>query len=80
MMSPNNAPGLYIHPTKNAFIVVMNTYKQINEEVVINDIPDGQIVVGNPAKPIKRSYRKLITNKSLRKRAFRKIKRKILRR
>ena len=39
MMSPNNAPGLYIHPTKNAFIVVMNTYKQINEEVVINDIP-----------------------------------------
>ena len=39
MLSPNNAPGLYIHPTKNAFIVVMNTYKQIDEEVVINDIP-----------------------------------------
>ena len=39
MMTPNNAPGLYIHPTKNALVVVMNTFNSINEEVIINDIP-----------------------------------------
>ena len=38
-MTPNNAPGLYIHPTKNAFVVVMNTYNTMNEEVVVEDIP-----------------------------------------
>ena len=36
---PNNAPGLYIHPTRNTLIVVMNTFKNIMEEVEINDIP-----------------------------------------
>ena len=36
---PNNAPGLYIHPTRNTLIVVMNTFKNITEEVEINDIP-----------------------------------------
>jgi hypothetical protein len=36
---PNNAPGLYIAPNTNAFIIVMNTYDTINEEVVIPDIP-----------------------------------------
>lgn len=36
---PNNAPGLYIMPNTNAFKVIMNTYNDINEEVVINDIP-----------------------------------------
>ena len=39
MVQPNNAPGLYIHPTKNALVVVMNTFNNINEEVVIDDIP-----------------------------------------
>ena len=39
MMTPNNAPGLYIHPTKNALIVVMNTFDNMNEEVVVDDIP-----------------------------------------
>jgi hypothetical protein len=36
---PNNAPGLYIMPNTNAFKVIMNTYNDINEEVIINDIP-----------------------------------------
>jgi Concanavalin A-like lectin/glucanases superfamily len=36
---PNNAPGLYIMPNTNALKVIMNTYNNINEEVVINDIP-----------------------------------------
>ena len=36
---PNNAPGLYIHPTRNTLIVVMNTFKNIVEEIEINDIP-----------------------------------------
>lgn len=36
---PNNAPGLYIVPNTNALKVVMNTYNNINEEVVVNDIP-----------------------------------------
>jgi hypothetical protein len=36
---PNNAPGLYIMPNTNALKVIMNTYNNINEEVVIDDIP-----------------------------------------
>lgn len=36
---PNNAPGLYIVPNTNALKVIMNTYNDINEEIVINDIP-----------------------------------------
>ena len=36
---PNNAPGLYIHPDRNALVVIMNTFKTINEEIVVNDIP-----------------------------------------
>jgi len=36
---PNNAPGLYIHPDKNALVVIMNTFKTINEEIIVNDIP-----------------------------------------
>lgn len=36
---PNNAPGLYIHPTRNSLIVVMNTFENIMEEVDINDVP-----------------------------------------
>jgi hypothetical protein len=36
---PNNAPGLYIAPNTNALVVMMNTFKSINEEVTIPDIP-----------------------------------------
>ena len=36
---PNNAPGLYLHPTRNTLIVVMDTFNSNKEEVEINDIP-----------------------------------------
>jgi len=36
---PNNAPGLYISPNTNALTVIMNTYNDINDEIVIPDIP-----------------------------------------
>jgi len=36
---PNNGPGLYIHPNKNALVVIMNTFSNINEEIIVNDIP-----------------------------------------
>lgn len=36
---PNNAPGVYIAPDTNALVVMMNTFNDINEEVVIPDIP-----------------------------------------
>ena len=39
MNHPNNAPGLYIAPDRNALIVVMNTFENITEEIVIPDIP-----------------------------------------
>jgi hypothetical protein len=39
MIQPNNAPGLYIAPNTNTLVVVMNTYKVINEEIKIPDIP-----------------------------------------
>ena len=39
LVSPNNAPGLYIHPNKNALVVIMNTFTTIKEEVIINDLP-----------------------------------------
>lgn len=39
MNQPNNAPGLYIAPGSNDLVVVMNTFENINEEVVVKDIP-----------------------------------------
>jgi hypothetical protein len=39
MNQPNNAPGLYIAPSTNDLVVVMNTFETINEEVIIKDIP-----------------------------------------
>jgi hypothetical protein len=36
---PNNAPGLYIAPSTNALIVMMNTYDVINQEIVVPDLP-----------------------------------------
>ena len=39
MNFPNNAPGLYIAPDTNALVVVMNTFNNITEKLVIDDIP-----------------------------------------
>jgi len=39
MNHPNNGPGLYIAPNTNALVVVMNTFNNIQEKVVIDDIP-----------------------------------------
>lgn len=39
MNEPNNAPGLYIAPYTNNLVVVMNTFNEINEEIIIEDIP-----------------------------------------
>jgi len=36
---PNNAPGLYISPNTNALVVIMNTFNDINQEVVVPNIP-----------------------------------------
>lgn len=36
---PNNAPGLYIAPNTNNLVIFMNTFKVINEQVTIPDIP-----------------------------------------
>ncbi len=37
--SPNNGPGLYIAPKTNNLVVIMNTFNDINEQIVIKDIP-----------------------------------------
>jgi hypothetical protein len=39
MNIPQNAPGLYIAPSTNDLVVVMNTFDAISEEVVVPDIP-----------------------------------------
>tara|TARA_B100001059_G_C17837231_1_gene589074 strand:- start:4832 stop:5713 length:882 start_codon:yes stop_codon:yes gene_type:complete len=39
MNHPNNAPGLYIAPNTNDLVVVMNTFNNIKEELIIDDIP-----------------------------------------
>ena len=36
---PNNAPGLYIAPFKNDLVVIMNTFKNMNEKIVVEDVP-----------------------------------------
>lgn len=36
---PNNAPGLYIAPYTNNLVIIMNTFNQINEEIIVEDIP-----------------------------------------
>jgi len=36
---PNNAPGLYIAPNTNDLVIFMNTFKVINEQVTVPDIP-----------------------------------------
>lgn len=39
MNFPNNAPGLYIAPNTNKFVVLMNTFNVINEEIIVDDVP-----------------------------------------
>ena len=39
LATPNNAPGLYIGPNYRDLVVVMNTFDNIREEIVIQDIP-----------------------------------------
>jgi len=39
MISPNNAPGLYIAPNSNTLVLMMNTFDVINEEILVPDIP-----------------------------------------
>ena len=39
MSFPNNAPGLYIAPNTNDLVVVMNTFENPNETVIVPDIP-----------------------------------------
>jgi hypothetical protein len=36
---PNNAPGMYITPNTNNLEIIMNTFNDINQNVVINEIP-----------------------------------------
>ena len=36
---PNNAPGLYLAPNTNNLYVVMNTYNNYNEEIMIPNVP-----------------------------------------
>lgn len=39
MNFPNNGPGLYLGPKENTLVVVMNTFENIGEEIVIENIP-----------------------------------------
>ena len=39
LVTPNNAPGLYIGPNYKDLVVVMNTFENLKEEIVIGDIP-----------------------------------------
>ena len=39
MNFPNNAPGLYLGPNSNQITIIMNTFNQINEKFVVDDIP-----------------------------------------
>ena len=39
LVTPNNAPGLYIGPNYRDLVVVMNTFNKLKEEVVVSDIP-----------------------------------------
>tara|TARA_B110001452_G_scaffold264007_1_gene266309 strand:+ start:59 stop:991 length:933 start_codon:yes stop_codon:yes gene_type:complete len=47
MAFPNNAPGLYLHETKNALVIVMNTFNNIIEEVEIDSIPMNKWILVN---------------------------------
>lgn len=36
---PNNGPGLYITPNKNNLLVIMNTFENIEEKIIVEDVP-----------------------------------------
>jgi len=36
---PNNSPGLYLSPTTNELLIIMNTYNEINNTIYIPDVP-----------------------------------------
>ena len=36
---PNNGPGLYITPNKNDLLLIMNTFENIEDKIIIEDIP-----------------------------------------
>lgn len=39
LSEPNNGPGLYITPNKNDLLVIMNTFEEIDEHIIVPDIP-----------------------------------------
>jgi hypothetical protein len=39
IVTPNNAPGLYISPNYRELMVVMNTFQNMREKIIIGDIP-----------------------------------------
>ena len=39
MNNPNNGPGLYITPNSNNLAVVMSTFEDVKEEVIVKDLP-----------------------------------------
>ena len=39
IMFPNNGPGLYAAPGRNALLLVMNTFDKIDEEIEIDNMP-----------------------------------------
>lgn len=39
MVTPNNGPGLYLSANTNDLVVAMSTYNNINEDIIIEDIP-----------------------------------------
>lgn len=39
IVTPNNAPGLYISPDYRELLIVMNTFQNMREKIIINDIP-----------------------------------------
>lgn len=39
LSEPNNAPGVYLDKVSNNLVIIMNTFNDIMEEVVISDIP-----------------------------------------
>jgi hypothetical protein len=39
LVTPINAPGLYLAPHINTLVLIMNTFNEINEEILIPDIP-----------------------------------------
>jgi hypothetical protein len=39
MNFPNNGPGLYLGPKENTIVIVMNTFDNIGEEIVVDNVP-----------------------------------------